>query len=154
MRLQFASFLVTLTVALAGCRLPGLEERPDAADRVPSGYVRVHGEFAFAAGNPFPRGLLPELHIVCANPQADRARHNPYIQGSEVSPLGFSVLLKKGQTYSFNWVYEFGTEQRFAEWRAPAGPRDEIRLVLTIAPDGQGVVRDAVELLSIPKEVN
>ena len=107
-----------------------------ASRTLPPGYVEFAGLLAFPHGNPFPGGRLPDLRILCADPQADPVERAPFLDRSG----GFYTVLKRGQTYVFSWMYYFGSKEAFLRLRVPADAPARWRKVLvvpTAAPPSQ-----------------
>src|SRR2546430_14791613 len=86
--------------------------------KLPADYVEFAGRIAFPNGNPFPKGRLPDLRIVCRDLAADGVNRAPLV-GEDG---GFYTVFKRGETYDLYWMYYFGSREKFA--------------AITIRPDG------------------
>jgi hypothetical protein len=109
---------------------------------VPPDYVEVAGEFQFPQGNPFPKGRLPDLRIKCDQPSADPVERAPHItqNGSESA---FYTVLRRGYSYTFQWMYYFGGKETFGSWHVPANNPGQTRLTIAVDPKGQGRIAPA-----------
>lgn len=108
---------------------------------VPAGYTEVAGIFTFPQKNPFPKGRLPDLRIVCADQRADSVSRGPFIVQTADGQPSFYTILKRGQTYHFYWMYYFGGKEVFGTWTLPANGSQQSRLVVSVDPKGAGRIQ-------------
>jgi len=108
---------------------------------VPAGYAEIAGMVTFTQKNPFPKGRLPDLRIVCADQRADSVSRGPFIAQTAEGPPSFYTILKRGQTYHFYWMYSFGSKELFGTWTVPANARQQLRLVVSVDPKGAGRIQ-------------
>src|SRR5712691_113476 len=104
--------------------------------KLPADYVEFAGRIAFPNGNPFPKGRLPDLRIVCRDIAADGVDRAPLV-GEDG---GFYTVFKRGETYDLYWMYYFGSREKFASVTIRAeGPRQR-RLTIEYRPGDAAVV--------------
>ncbi len=109
---------------------------------VPPDYAEIAAEFHFPSGNPFPKGRLPDLRIVCANRGADEVERAPVVlQPGDGGAPNFYAALKRGETYQFIWMYFAGGKDKFAALAIPAEAPKQIRTVITVDRKGRGVIQ-------------
>ena len=104
---------------------------------VPPDYVEVAGEFTFPQGNPFPNGRLPDLRIKCDQPGADSVERAPSILRDDRQVVFYTVL-RKGYSYSFQWMYYFGSKETFAAWSVPGDSPMQVTHIFPIDGKGHG----------------
>ncbi|MBZ5727045.1 MAG: hypothetical protein LAP87_18860 [Acidobacteriia bacterium] len=113
---------------------------PGGRNPWPAGYAEAVGIVTFPRGNPFPKGRLPDLRIVCANPGEDSVPRAPFLAQTGEGPASFYTVLKRGRTYHFYWMYYFGGKERFATWTVPTNGSPQLRLVVSVGPKGAGEI--------------
>ena len=100
--------------------------------KLPADYVEFAGRIAFPNGNPFPKGRLPDLRIVCHDLAADGVDRAPLV-GEDG---GFYTVFKRGETYDLYWMYYFGSREKFASVTIRAeGPRQRRLTIEYRLPD-------------------
>ncbi|MBF0548207.1 MAG: hypothetical protein HQM08_27470 [Candidatus Riflebacteria bacterium] len=88
-------------------------------NKLPADYIEFAGQISFPQGNPFPKGKIPDLRIVCRDKNADAIERAPHVDKDG----NFYTPLKKGQTYDLYWMYYFGSKEKFATLNVQAkGP--------------------------------
>jgi hypothetical protein len=116
---------------------------------VPPDYVEVAAEFVFPSGNPFPKGRLPDVRINSIDLNSDSVERAPFIHYDEGGTIDFYTVLKPGQSYTFSWLYYFGSPESFLSWSVPPGAPKQLRLRLSIDSAGKGRI-EQTETVPVP----
>src|ERR1043166_6311637 len=107
-------------------------------DPVPPGYSEIAGQLVFPKGNPFPKGVVPELQISAEDQTVDGLRRSPVLRQNQ-SAYAFYGVLKRGLTYDFGWLYALGSKDVFGTLTLGEDAPGQVQLVISY--DSFGSVR-------------